>query len=258
MNQFPPPEQRIQSQEWDFSRVLRAEQKACCYYEFARESTYIMETLKNPLPFDCSDPRVEKLRHSPLPPRNDYDCSWLLKEPKWRAQFCEELAERFGALTYARSLERTMDRAFHVGMAPHFLQTLWNEDTMRALDQDTGLETLLVSIDWSNFDDKEIVLQVKKWVKDERPPGMGVHSKKGKKTSVWQMHLRKLGILRLRHNYSSDETLRMPLPRDLSDKFYDQEEVNRYCRGARKALQLLYPFLPEKELPQSWQPFTSA
>jgi len=261
------PKERVAREEWDFIKLLEPEgkeagaenERACCYYEYARESTYIMETLKSPPAYDNSDQTWSKLKQSPLtyalPVKvhgtNCFDGPWLHKDLKWRKQFLLQMAENWEKLCYARTLDKAPNRAFHVGMSPQFPAKLWTENAMRALHPNTGLETLLITIDWSNFDDKEVASEIKQWVKKERPKGVGVHSKKGKKNNVWQMHLMKLRALRLRHYYPFEEIATI----SQDDKFFDRNELNRPCKAACKSLHDLFPFLPVGALPLAWQCF---
>ena len=256
--------ERIAREEWDFSKVPQKETKACCFYEYGRESTYVVVHLENPPgPHDEIDEQQEKLTNSPLvyglPPRpigtREFHEPWQHKTRAWREWFCRDFEAHFDSLSYARILDKTPDRAFHAKLAPHFCWRKWTKNTTRLLDRKTGLEGILVTIDWGNFDDQEIVREMKKWVFLNRPAGIGVHSNKGKRRSSWRKDLEKLTVLRLRHCYSPEEIARI-IPADwTANKYVDGSEMSRACRGAREALLRLFPFLPKTTFPNSWPAF---
>jgi hypothetical protein len=255
---------RVAREEWDFSRVPKNEARACCFYEYARESTYVMQNLENPPPYDQIDERGQQLLKNPLtialPPTRaharrgpgetqKFNKPWLLRDPSWRAWFCRELPDHWDGV-----LEKTQTHSFQVLRAEPCIR--WTGEDIRGLDRKTGLEVLFVIIDWAAFDDGEIGAQFKKWLKKGRPKAVGLHSKKGTgKANEWQMHLEKLAILRLRHHYLVDEfSFHIPAKWN-RDKFVDVSEINRACNAARKQLHDLFPFLQKNAQPLSWKRF---
>lgn len=112
-----------------------------------------------------------------------------------------------------------------------------------------------MTINWANFDNKEILQQFEHWLKDARPKNIGVRSKQGRKKDEWRKHLEKLAILRLRHHYDFNEIPSLLPKRWTGNKFFDRNEMNRACTAAHKTLLSLYPFLPKQTKPLSWQPF---
>jgi len=254
---------RVAPEEWDFTRVPSEEYEACCYYEYGRESTFVVQHLENLPHHSCNDPRWADLRNNlltySLPPcrigTQSLNEPWLLKSQDWRTKFCQQLAKHRNGLKFARILERTPDRAFALGIAPPFPVHSWSSEQKRDLDKRTGLEVLIVTIDWSNFEDAEILKEFRRWLKTARPKNIGLRSRRGKKTSMWRKHLEKLAVLRLRHYYPFGEIENvLPGPWN-GDKFQDKSEMSRTCKEALSAFHELFPFLDEDDRPVSWQPF---
>jgi hypothetical protein len=220
-------------------------------------------------PPDKEAVRRDKLKNSlltyALPPsgiigrKKNFDRRpWLAQEQKWREWFCRKLIEHQDGLGYGRILKKTPDRAFHVGISRHFPFERSTEERQRICDQDTGLEVLLVTIDWGNFRDSEIIKHFRKWLKSEvgRPKGVGSKTMQGKRSDAWRKKLERLALLRLRHHYSLYEmTPLLPVEWESKDKFIDITEVERERKGARKTLFELFPFLPADTEPLNWSRF---
>ncbi len=266
---------RVDVREWDFTQVPRDEEQACCYYEYARESSWLVEQINNLRAQEKLERLLrKKLQKSiliyALPPvgfvvngipvgrQKSFDGRpWLAQEAEWRQQFCQKIANLKAGLSYAPILEKKSERAFCVGFAPHFSSVKrWDEEQRtRLLDTETGLEVLLVTVDWSSFTDTEIIEHFTKWLKSKegRPKSVGLKTKQGKRADAWRKKLDRLALLRLRHHYSLDE-LPAVLPeawRDAS-KFNDSIEIERERKVARRTLFELFSFLPKDIEPISW------
>jgi len=253
-------EEKVDRREWDFSGLPQHEERACCFYEYGRESKYIITESQRPInALDEPDSQKRGLRNSPLvfalPPNGVIDIPWLAKDAKWRKAFCKQLADNWEGLSYARVIEKTPELAYVVGVLAHFPWQKWTERHTRLLDGETGLELLLVTIDWNNFKNSEIIDRFAKWInsKEGRPPGVGLAHTKGKRTDAWRKKLERLAILRLRHYYSIDE-MAMILPESWQDKtkFVDERDIRRERNAARKTLLELFPFLNQSTQPLSW------
>jgi hypothetical protein len=275
---------RVDAQEWDFTKVPREEEHACCYYEYARESSWIMEEVDKPVEvvrhgwraFERPPPNKEAVRRDKLskslltyalPPvrpicgkpvgrQKIFDGRpWLKQEPEWRQEFCQNVEKYKDRLGFARILKKTPDRAFCVGIALPFPWQRWEEEhEKRILDRDTGLEVLLVTVDWGNFKDSEIIKQFRIWLKSKegRPKDVGLRTGQGKRTDAWRKKLERLAVLRLRRHYTLDEMAPL-LPKEwYGDMFADNTEAERGREAARKTLFELYPFLPKKTKPINW------
>ena len=154
-----------------------------------------------------------------------------------------------------RSVEKSPDLAFHPGISIHFPWQRWTERHIRLLDNETGMELLLVTIDWRNFEDSEIIGQFTTWLKSKegRPSGVGLRDKKGKRPEIWQKKLERLAIMRLRHYYSLSEIFPLlPAKWQNLTKFVDEREIRRERKAARLTLLELFPFLPKDTLPINW------
>src|ERR1035441_3263474 len=124
------------------------------------------------------DARRKRLRNChlvhALPGKNPggiFERPWLAKSPEWRAEFCSRLKLCWDGLSFARSLDKMAYSGFHLGMSVFFKQEIWTENDIRRLDPGCGLETLLVTVNWSDFTDKEIIADFTKWLQstDGRP-----------------------------------------------------------------------------------------
>lgn len=152
---------RVNVLEWDFTQVPHQEEQACCYYEYARESSWLMEQMDNPSAVVGRKFENSLLTYALPPSRHVIDGQmvgrqknfdgrpWLAQEPDWRQTFYLGLETNKNGLGYARILRKTPDRAFGVGITPHFPWQRWeDEHKKRLLDLDTGLEVILVTVDW--------------------------------------------------------------------------------------------------------------
>ena len=263
--------ERIDRLEWDFSTVPAGEECGCCYFEWARESSYIKKELDHPAPdFFGSPANMEsKQRKSlenshivhALPGRSFsdryFDKPWLRKPPAWRADFCQRLKKCWNGLNFARSLDKRRFGGFHVGMSPYFNRKLWTGDEMRCFDPKSGFETLMVTINWNDLYDSEVIEEFTKWIRGEeaRPKNIGQRDAKGKnKDQTWQVYLERLAIMRLRHHYTFAEIAYL-LPARWADKekFQSPSEAGRERRSALQTFFELYPFLPKQTKPLSWR-----
>jgi hypothetical protein len=117
-----------------------------------------------------------------------------------------------------------------------------------------GAELSVVEIDWSHCTDKEIA----EWVKAARPPSIPEPKDKGgHKRGDWRAMLVRIGLLRLRHHYTTEETLAiiadcLTTTQRKKVKFVEPGECNREANAAVKDFRELFPFLAPAEMPCSW------
>ena len=263
---LPNVEEKVDRREWDFSLVPAKEERACCFYEYAREAApYILKQLRAADSWNKEDIESKRFRNSPLiyalPPTAPkllpklFKAPWLAKDAKWRALFCEQLSAHWEGLSYARAIGKTDIQAFDIGILQFFPWQRWTEQHTRLLDKETGLELLLVTIDWNNFNDAEIIKEFTRWIKSKRgrPLGAGLRHSKGKRTDTWRKKLERLAVLRLRHYYSLEDMASL-LPEAWQDrsKFLDEREIRRERKAAQQTLLELFPFLPENTRPKSF------
>ncbi len=275
---------RVDRQEWDFTKVPPEEEQGCCIYEYARESKWIMEEVDNPAEevlHGCPQPDKEAIRKNKLagslliyalPPvrhinevgqlvgrQKSFDGRpWLAQEPKWRQEYCQKMEKYKDRVDYARILEKKPDQAFCLGIRLPFPWRRWEkEHKIRILDQETGLEAMVMTVDWRNFKDSEIIKQFRKWLKskDGRPKDLGLRTGQGKRTDAWRKKLERLAILRLRHYYPVDEMSELLPDAWVAGKFTDIVEIERERKAARRTLLELFPFLPEDTKPVNWAMF---
>jgi hypothetical protein len=258
--------EKVDRKEWDFSTVPAGEERGCCFFEWARESDYIRQELEHPVadglrpPNQEGDARRKRLRNChlvhALPGKNPggiFERPWLAKSPEWRAEFCSRLKLCWDGLSFARSLDKMAYSGFHLGMSVFFKQEIWTENDIRRLDPGCGLETLLVTVNWSDFTDKEIIADFTKWLQstDGRPSNYVGEFK----NSTWWVCLERLAILRLLHYYTFEEIpfLELPLKWYKKSRFIETSEARRERRAAPQTLLTLYPFLSKKTKPRSWR-----
>lgn len=273
------PIERIDRKEWDFSAVPREEERACCYFEWARESDYIVEELDCPVSgFNVTqENQKDRLRlmldnsriTNALPGRGltekYFDRPWQAKRQEWRADFCQKLERCWNGVNFAPGLNKNGVGGFHLGMSPFFNSQLWTNKDLRCLDPDTGMETLLVTINWRDFTDNDIIHDFKKWIKTKenknhlkggRPEAIGVRSTAGKKKNEWGKKLERLAVLRLQHYYPFDE-IQTLVPEAWMDngKFLSSSEMHRERKLTKQTLLELFPFLDRRTVPRSWPPY---
>jgi hypothetical protein len=263
--------------DWDFTALYEAdvsEITACCFYEYARESSSILahynedkeieslpgglhypvridgllRTFPNPLYWPWSRSLLGKLFVKP----------WQEMDTSWRTFVCGHYKGNTAGL-------------------PAWLKRdnpIRGED-MPMLDSITGRQRLVVEIDWASYTNAEIVESFESWLKDARPKDIGLSSLKGRnKDTSWTRKLENLAIMRLLH-CSTLSNLKTEFPdaverlnalkaafeahgADGGDRRDSRErEVYRKREYCLNDFHELFPFLPDTEEPISW-PFSRA
>jgi hypothetical protein len=124
-----------------------------------------------------------------------------------------------------------------------------------------GKMTVAFTVDFTRFTDAEICQEMKHWLEANRPPQwktpkrvFPVSRQRGRKRSGKQTEYRtalnRLGLMRLLHWLTPNE-MRRDFPKAWRKYGPKHADFRREVRGASKFFQKLFPFLPEKERPQS-------
>jgi hypothetical protein len=111
----------------------------------------------------------------------------------------------------------------------------------------TGVETLMVEIEWGRFTNKEIINSFIRWVKVHRPKNVKGPSRRGIKDTRWIVALQRLGTMRALNAHK------------LADNEFPERvkgRAGKNCNWERqKALENFrefFPFLPESAKPIHW------
>jgi hypothetical protein len=117
----------------------------------------------------------------------------------------------------------------------------------------SGMEVLLVEIEWGDFTNEQLVQEFAQWLKENNPPGISRPDKRWHKKISDRVKLERLGIMRLLNKFTSAE-LRAARP----DAWKHYNSPNRRWRKdasmARIHFRELFSFLPENETPLAWPP----
>lgn len=129
-----------------------------------------------------------------------------------------------------------------------------------------GGEVTVVSIQWSNFTNEELVQYFRRWVKANRPKHLGNPDARGHKPKDWRANLTRLAAMRLLARFTTKEILGtrrtmavaacQPIHQAkqfASDKWGDPTKWHDARREAGKLFHKLFPFLPANEKPLSWE-----
>jgi hypothetical protein len=307
--------------EWNFdkSRVPDWQVRICCYWEYARESSFIRSVrercrqivgkgLKREQRHEWVGADFQKIRAalgrtahlfqegiytlggtttyhgevSPFPKPwqalgEEMQCI-LLKTAAWTPQMVVELPAfrwshivRAGALAeHLRGLQSCPENHESSEPKPHpqFIQQtggsledfFWSGKIPRtqrpSFVYPSGMEVLLVEIEWGKFSNKQIKQCFHKWIENHRPKDLKEPSGRGHKQSDWRAKLESLGLLRLRSRYTLEAALaelaKLPPAQRKKSKFLDAGECNREAAEAQADFLNLFPFLDPAEMPLSW------
>jgi hypothetical protein len=321
---------RIPEQDWNFDNIPNEELVACCYWEYARESKFICEALREYRDWfwagglrsqdttDCCG-KLEQIQgigyvaevfvrgcvyepvaqnrpeHPSEPPDSHPEASKItgsfpapwqslsLAERKERSQIRSERTtiplvpfER-GERHEAREIADWAESRWHE----------WNDAYAKVkrdhpeiaegqlLEQgklksfpgiqpslywEGGREVTVVSIHWSDFTNEEIVQYFRRWVKENRPNHWSNPDTRGHKSKDWRAQLTRLAVMRLLSRFTALQLVSDDLFPEIwatkqfsGRKWGDVTKWHDARREARKTFQILFPFLPEGELPFSWK-----
>ena len=288
-------ESKLDEREWYFSdsaKVSNEELVPATYYEYARESKTIIEGVREKT--DASEPTIirglpvggtpfserfnvafrEKIRQQAFPlwvtltpkpyPGNTADkpprflpCvkpwePWQRIAEGTRRAICEELA---ACSTKELGLPFL---PFNRCSDLRDLGVVDASDNYRCaeIDRELWIERLRVEIDWS-FSNDQIRKAFKLWLKENRPPFFPEPSERGHKPSDWRARLERLGLLRLRHIQSVDDTIQtitqtLPSEKRMATKFLEPGTLNQEAEKAVIDFHNLFHFLDLAEMPRSW------
>jgi len=119
-----------------------------------------------------------------------------------------------------------------------------------------GVDSFIAQINWHEFSKKEIKKCFSKWVDHYSCP-IAKPSGRGHKPVDWRARLARLGLLRLRHVQSVEETIKtitqtLPSDKRKAAKFIEPGELNREAQNAVADFRNVFPFLDSAEMPTSW------
>jgi hypothetical protein len=117
----------------------------------------------------------------------------------------------------------------------------------------SGMEVLLVEIEWGDFTNEQLVQEFAQWLKENDPPGLSRPDKRGHKKISDRVKLERLGIMRLLNRFTPAE-----LGTACPDAWKRYNSPNRRWRKDASMAGIhfreLFPFLPEEETPLAWPP----
>jgi len=123
------------------------------------------------------------------------------------------------------------------------------------INRELWIERLRVEIDWS-FSNDQIRKAFKLWLKENRPPSFPEPSERGHKPVDWRARLERLGLLRLRHVQSVEDTIQiitqtLPSEKRKATKFLEPGILNQEAEKAVTDFHNLFHFLDPAEMPRS-------
>lgn len=276
--------------DWNFDAVPEAELVACCYWEYARESAFLLDLKKRlagwagdgHCPTEVSE-GLNRIQEGSLAAffyldatleNRAFPCQWQKLPKKERQRLVKmdvglpppfarggDLAESERAMENAReqmALYRAAVDKLHAAWPGHGEGTLrrrglWpKRKPLERVFCEDGYESLMVRIAWESYTNEQIIEAFRDWVKVNRPQRYPVPSGKGHKHISQRVALERLGILRLLHRHRL-----VDLPKRNPKAWKRYHSLNRRWRkDAQKAVaefHRLFPFLKD-EHPQSWPP----
>lgn len=271
--------------EWDFRAVPDDELYPCQWWEYARESARIRAFYRPEdsdfFPSPGSDPELRDLHGNLIHPArrrvvNPARMQFLklLREHALSVNATVDHAHRAG-LEQApldqpwQRLPLGVRRAVVEELAPYFAKMPWLtflpfnrcsdlRDTGLAgddyrcaeFDRETGIERFRAEIDWAGFTDWQIVEAFRRWVKENRPRGVGRADDRGRRKGAGlEAPLKAIGILRLL-NTCPFTRIRERLP--AAWKRYRTMDWPRARQQAGRTFRELFFFLPEGDHPLHW------
>lgn len=111
-----------------------------------------------------------------------------------------------------------------------------------------GHETLAVEIDWGRFSNDQIIAGFRKWIRTHRPENVKAPSGQGNKNSDWRAALNRLGMMRALNAFTLADHR---FPKFLKEK--DDKACYAARKEAGKTFKRLFPFLAETEEPIHWK-----
>jgi hypothetical protein len=266
----PESPKQLQRFDWDFNAVEGWELTACCYYEYGRESPTIVAHYDQgaPLGFNLGLRASAAVKGKLVTLPNPLCWPWpggssvRFSETPW--QNLPEPYRRSVSENYA-VLSGLYQDAFCPADSPRMMPRIISRGGKRkGIDLQTGIERVAVEIHWASFTDKEIAKAALKWVRANRPPGIGNSSRRGRgKDNSWSAKLNDLAMMRLLHQATLSE---LPIKFPAAWKKYGPKkeqltnftteshirELYKMREAARANLHELFPFLPPQENPCSW------
>lgn len=280
----------IHESDWNFDAVPNEELVACCYWEYARESAFLLGLKKRWDEWDRLGHCPEELSRGlnriqegslaaffhldALLEARDFPCPWQKLPVKVQRRLVKldyglpapfetggDLIEAERAVEYAKTqiqkfrtaVQKLHDEWPGQGEGTLRQRGLWPKwKPLERVFWEEGYESLIVRIAWERHTNEQIMEAFRLWLKKTRPKRFPVPSGKGHKQISHRVSLERLGILRLLHQH------RLP---DLSKqnaaawKRYHCPN-RRWRKDAQKAVSEFHRLFPifKAEHPLSWPP----
>jgi hypothetical protein len=281
---------RLSKADWNFDAVPDVELVACCYWEYARESAFLVGLKRNWDAWDgcgrCPEVLAQGFNRiqqaaphtfvylQAILAESSFPEPWQKLPGKSRQRLVKldlgipaalsaggDLVEAERALEAARAqikAYRTAVDELHAkwpgyGEATLQRRGLWPKtQPLERTFWDDGYESLVVRIAWENHTNEQILESFRQWLKQNRPKQMPAPSGKGHKLISQRVALERLGIMRLLHCFRPVE-LREQLP--AAWQKYNSAN-RRWQKDAQKAVAEFHQFFPilKDEHPLSWPP----
>jgi len=221
--------------DWDFDNVPDNELVACCYWEYARESSSVRDIAQ-------IDPGWNVLYPKPFPK------PWQSLAPALKRKLSMQAVLQLSVIPF----RVISTRVPWSGKQARQTRMVLPGGEERIVNKD-GVEVLLAEIDWGTYTDSQILESFGKWIETSRPPGVGKVDtrgmKTGKKRTRWWVMLKRLAIMRLLFHATLSE-MHKKFPE--AEKRYQSADWYRERKNAKIHFHELTPVPTTAEIPLSY------
>ncbi len=269
---------------WNFDPVADDELIACCYWEYARESEFILDVKRR-----CLDPQCQQLPNAELTsfvgadieriqtlgqPADvflrgfffDWDAPKKPKHPQappitgsfpipWQMLSPKERRQRSRISTDRESIPlRPFDRAypFFAGWIAEHVESrrkVTGKPVHPSLCTPSG-EVGVFTINWAAFTNEELCDGFQRWLTPNRPTQQPAPDGRGRKTRDWRVALERLAMMRLLHHFRLRD---LPVKASAAGRLYQKREWYKERKRAGEMFHQLFAFLPVTDQPVSWR-----
>ncbi len=272
-----PENQASSAVEWNFDAVPESELIACCWWEYARESTTLREWVALPVKNSKPISRNEQARRwkfllsimrysqlfnecvfSPFPTVDDplsFPAPWQMLSPDERKKRSYPVLLEHVRKPAERACSGTVSL---LGEKAATAYSKWCREVSRRrrmmptpFVQEISGEREVVAFEvlWGHFSNSKIKAAFAEWVDANRPPPIPEPSDgSGKKPIDWRKKLRDLGVLRLTKRWTPGQFRYIPG----AAVYFAGWEHSQFSAARKRALENfheLLPFLNPRELP---------
>lgn len=270
--------------DWNFDAVPDEELVACCLWEYARESAFILDVKRR-----CVDPRCRQLpnaeltafvgadiariqslghpaavflrgfffgrkappgsKHRQAPPiTGSFPGPWQALNPGERHQRSHIAGdrERIPLLPFERAYP------FFASWIAEHVETrrkVTGKPVRPSLFTPSG-EVGVFTINWAAFTNEELRDGFQRWLKSNRPAQQPAPDGRGRKPRDWRVALERLAMMRLLHHFALRE---MPAKAPAAWRQFAKREWYKERKRAGEMFHKLFPFLPATDQPISWR-----